>query len=139
VHAGLQPHGLLDIDGNRVITKSEYLAHGMSLAVGTAVNLCLGGDLLILGMSLDDVYLRDAILLHRRWIRDVSIKSARTYVGAIEAIIGKGGRSLVEGRRHVESPLPPEDSETPREALEIRVASSGIGASSGVSAPRPSS
>lgn len=65
------PHGLLDMEGNCVITKSEYLAHGMSLAVGTAVNACLGGDLLILGMSLDDGYLREAILEHRRWIRDV--------------------------------------------------------------------
>jgi hypothetical protein len=65
------PHGILDLEGNCVITRSEYDAHRMSLAVGTAVNLCLGGDLLILGMSLDDAYLRDAILQHRRWIRDV--------------------------------------------------------------------
>jgi hypothetical protein len=65
------PHGILDLEGNCVITKSEYDAHRMSLAVGTAVNLCLGGDLLIVGMSLDDAYLRDAILQHRRWIRDV--------------------------------------------------------------------
>jgi hypothetical protein len=63
-------HGLLD-EGECVITKSEYAAHQMSLAVGTAVNLCLGGDLVILGMSLDDDYLRDAILKQRRWIRDV--------------------------------------------------------------------
>ena len=49
----------------------------MSLAVGTAVSLCLGGDLLIVGMSLDDAYLREAILRHRRWIRDVFWVDAR--------------------------------------------------------------
>jgi hypothetical protein len=65
------PHGLLDMHGDCVFTKSEYDAHRMSLAVGTAVNMCLGGSLLILGMSLDDAYLRDAILHHRRWIKDV--------------------------------------------------------------------
>ncbi len=64
-------HGLLDISGDCVMTESEYKIHGMSLAVNTAVSLCLGGDLLILGMSLGDRYLRDAILQQRRWFRQV--------------------------------------------------------------------
>jgi hypothetical protein len=76
VHPGLVstpiyfPHGLLD-QANLVITKSEYDKHRGSLAVTTAVHLCLGGDLVILGMSLADEYLRRAILKNRRWIRDV--------------------------------------------------------------------
>lgn len=53
------------------MTESEYKIHGMSLAVSTAVSLCLGGDLVILGMSLGDRYLRDAILQQRRWFRQV--------------------------------------------------------------------
>ena len=65
------PHGLLDVYGNCVMTKSEYLKHGMSLAVGTAVQLCLGGDLLILGMSISDQYLQEALIRHRKWIKDV--------------------------------------------------------------------
>ncbi len=65
------PHGLLDIQGACVMTRSEYDLHGASLAAGAAVSLCLGGDLLVLGMSLSDRYLRDAILRGRQWIRDI--------------------------------------------------------------------
>lgn len=65
------PHGLLDTDGNCVMTKSEYARYKMSMGVRTAISLCLGGDLLILGMSLGDAYLRRAILKQRRWIRNI--------------------------------------------------------------------
>jgi hypothetical protein len=65
------PHGLLDVYGNCVMTKSEYLKHKMSLAVGTAVQFCLGGDLLILGMSMSDGYLQEALIANRRWIKDI--------------------------------------------------------------------
>lgn len=64
------PHGLL-IQGNVVMTKSEYDKHMGSLAVATAVHLSVGGDLVIIGMSLGDPYLRDAILQNRRWLRRV--------------------------------------------------------------------
>lgn len=64
------PHGLLN-DGNLVMTKSEYDLHEGSLAMATAVQLCLGSDLVILGMSLADTYLRREILRHRRWIRRI--------------------------------------------------------------------
>jgi hypothetical protein len=53
------------------MTASEYRLHEMSLAARVAVSLCLGGDLLILGMSLGDKYLRDALLENRNWIRDI--------------------------------------------------------------------
>jgi hypothetical protein len=64
------PHGLLDL-GNVVMTKSEYDKHLGSLAVTTAVHLAIGGDLVIIGMSLGDTYLRDALLQNRRWIREI--------------------------------------------------------------------
>jgi hypothetical protein len=64
------PHGLLN-EGNVVMTESEYMRHKGSLAVMTAVHLAIGGDLVILGMSLADEYLREAILSSRHWIRDV--------------------------------------------------------------------
>jgi hypothetical protein len=64
------PHGLLD-EGNCVMTASEYQLHRMSLAANVAVSLCLGGDLLILGMSLGDMYLRDALIENRNWIREI--------------------------------------------------------------------
>jgi hypothetical protein len=64
------PHGLLDY-GAIVMTKSEYDRHQGSLAVSTAVHLAIGGDLVILGMSLGDAYLRDSILQSRRWLRNI--------------------------------------------------------------------
>jgi hypothetical protein len=64
------PHGLLD-QGNVVMTKSEYDKHLGSLAVTTAVHLAVGGDLVIIGMSLGDTYLRDAVLQNRRWLRGI--------------------------------------------------------------------
>lgn len=64
------PHGLLD-QGNVVMTESEYIRHRASLAMSTAIHLSLGSDLVIVGMSLADSYLRRALLKHRRWIREI--------------------------------------------------------------------
>lgn len=64
------PHGLL-LEGSVVLTRSEYDRHVGSLAMTTAVHLCIGGDLVILGMSLADAYLRAAILQNRQWLRSV--------------------------------------------------------------------
>ena len=64
------PHGTLTM-GNLVMTQSEYDKFHASAAMETAVHLCMGGDLVILGMSLSDEYLRKALLRHRRWIRDI--------------------------------------------------------------------
>lgn len=64
------PHGLL-LQGNVVLTRSEYDRHVGSVAMTTAVHLCIGGDLVILGMSLADGYLRQALLMNRPWIRRV--------------------------------------------------------------------
>src|SRR5690606_25782001 len=59
------PHGTLTM-GNLVITQSEYDKFHASATMESAVHLCMGGDLVILGMSLSDSYLRQALLRHRR-------------------------------------------------------------------------
>jgi hypothetical protein len=62
------PHGALDLHGTCVMTRSEYDQHGMTMAATAAVNACFGGDLIILGMSMTDRYLREAIRDNRRHI-----------------------------------------------------------------------
>lgn len=64
------PHGLL-LEGNVVLTRSEYDRHVGSVAMTTAVHLCIGGDLVVVGMSLADAYLRDALLQNRAWLRNI--------------------------------------------------------------------
>jgi hypothetical protein len=64
------PHGQLFI-GNIVMTKSEYDKHLGGFAVSTATHLAIGGNLVILGMSLSDSYLRDAIMKNRQWIHNI--------------------------------------------------------------------
>jgi hypothetical protein len=64
------PHGLL-MQANVVMTKSEYDKYLGGFAVATATHLAIGGDLVIIGMSLGDSYLRDALLKNRTWLRDV--------------------------------------------------------------------
>ncbi|WP_437545647.1 hypothetical protein WME97_40060 [Sorangium sp. So ce367] len=64
------PHGLLRM-GNVVMTESEYMRHRGSIAVTTAVHLAIGGDLLILGMSMADRYLREALLANRDWLGEI--------------------------------------------------------------------
>jgi hypothetical protein len=64
------PHGLL-VQANVVMTQSEYDRHKGGFAVSTATHLAIGGDLVILGMSLGDSYLREALLKNRSWIRDI--------------------------------------------------------------------
>lgn len=64
------PHGLL-LFGNAIVTKSDYDRLMGSLAMLTAVHLAIGGDLIILGMSLGDSYLRKALLEQRRWLRNI--------------------------------------------------------------------
>ncbi len=64
------PHGLLHA-GELVMTESEYAKHRGSLAVATAVHLAIGSDLVVLGMSLEDAYLRAAILDNREWLHRI--------------------------------------------------------------------
>ena len=64
------PHGLLS-HGRVVLTRSEYDELQAGVAMMTAINVALGSDLVILGMSLDDAYLRAEILKHRRWFQKV--------------------------------------------------------------------
>jgi len=64
------PHGLLS-EGQVVLTQSEYDRLQAGVAMDTAVHIALGSHLVILGMSLDDSYLRHALLKHRRWLGDI--------------------------------------------------------------------
>lgn len=52
------PHGLIDQSGLCVITASEYAALGDTLALQLAVHSAFRSHLLVVGMSLDDNYLR---------------------------------------------------------------------------------
>lgn len=63
------PHGL--INGTCVITKSDYEANNQSLAFGLAIHAAFGNNLAIVGMSLQDKYLRRHIQSFRSQIKDV--------------------------------------------------------------------
>ena len=64
------PHGLLS-HGRVVLTRSEYDELQAGIAMTTAVHVALGSDLVILGMSLDDAYLRSVLMHHRRWLGEI--------------------------------------------------------------------
>lgn len=64
------PHGLLS-QGRVTLTRSEYDQLQAGVAMMTAINVALGGTLVILGMSLDDDYLRSEISRHRPWFQDI--------------------------------------------------------------------
>lgn len=56
------PHGLLDSSGLCVMSKDEYEAMDGTLALGLAVHLAFDSHLVIVGMSLDDSYLREQLM-----------------------------------------------------------------------------
>ena len=57
------PHGLATAD--TVMTASQYEANSQTLAFGLAVHASFGNSLAIVGMSLDDEYLRDHLQRYR--------------------------------------------------------------------------
>lgn len=65
------PHGAIEISGGVVMTTSEYTALGGSLAYSLALSLAFGHNLVIVGMSLADEYLRQAIAQWRRDVQDI--------------------------------------------------------------------
>lgn len=66
------PHGALQPGGICVMTASQYAALDGTLALQLATHLAFDQHLLIVGMSLDDRYLRDQIERFRRHIRQVT-------------------------------------------------------------------
>jgi hypothetical protein len=65
------PHGATNYSGQAVMTSGEYATHEGSLAYFLAVSAAFENNLWICGMSLDDAYLREALLKHRRQINQV--------------------------------------------------------------------
>lgn len=65
------PHGALDISGVCVMTGREYNALRGTLALQLAVHAAFGQDLAIVGMSLDDEYLREQLSSFRDQINQV--------------------------------------------------------------------
>lgn len=63
------PHGLAT--GDSVMTASQYEANRASLAFSLAIHSAFGNTLVIVGMSLDDNYLREQIEVSRRSLGDV--------------------------------------------------------------------
>jgi hypothetical protein len=63
------PHGLAT--GSAVMTKSQYKALGNSLAFALAVHAAFGSNLAIVGMSLEDDYLRDHLSSFRKDIGSI--------------------------------------------------------------------
>ena len=63
------PHGLAT--GSTVMTRSEYQAQGNTLAFALAVHAAFGTDLAIVGMSLEDDYLREQITRFRKDIGSI--------------------------------------------------------------------
>lgn len=65
------PHGAANYSGNAVMTSSEYAAHDGSLAYLLSVSAAFENNLWIVGMSLDDVYLRNQLATHRNQINRI--------------------------------------------------------------------
>lgn len=67
----LHPHGAVDIGGRCVMTSEEYRALNGTLGLELAVHSCFGDNILILGMSLEDEYLRRQLVMFRGQIRSI--------------------------------------------------------------------
>jgi len=65
------PHGAANYSGEAVMTSSEYAAHDGSLAYLLSVSAAFENHLWIVGMSLDDVYLRNQLAAHRNQIHRI--------------------------------------------------------------------
>jgi hypothetical protein len=65
------PHGALDISGVCVMTEREYRSMNGTLALQLAAHAAFGLDLVIVGMSLQDAYLREQLDAFRTQIRGI--------------------------------------------------------------------
>jgi hypothetical protein len=65
------PHGAVNYSGEAVMTSAEYGAHNGSLAYLLSVAAAFENNLWIVGMSLDDDYLREHLRQHRNQINGV--------------------------------------------------------------------
>jgi hypothetical protein len=65
------PHGAIDEHGLCVLAESEYRGLRSSLALQLAAHAAFGTRLVIVGMSLEDTYLREQIAAFRNEMREV--------------------------------------------------------------------
>lgn len=65
------PHGVIDLTGRCVMAASEYRSLQDTLALQLAVHMAFGLNLAIVGMSLEDLYLRDQLERFRSQINQV--------------------------------------------------------------------
>lgn len=128
------PHGAIDHGGICVITAGEYASMDGTLALELAVHAAFRCDLLIVGMSLEDDYLREQIAKFRPfidgiyWVKpgtlepddatwayknDVSVVQPASfgsfweYVGGLEGPAELNMASIVAGRRQGGDKRPP--------------------------------
>lgn len=67
----IHPHGAVDLTGMCVVSEAEYKSLNGTLAMQVAVNSAFASNLLIIGMSLNDTYLKDQLSLFRGQIHDI--------------------------------------------------------------------
>ncbi|OGU41640.1 MAG: hypothetical protein A2X61_12695 [Ignavibacteria bacterium GWB2_35_12] len=65
------PHGTIESSGKCVLSKSEYEALNGTLALTLATHSAFASDLVIVGMSLEDDYLKEQISKFRNQIRNI--------------------------------------------------------------------
>ena len=65
------PHGAIDFYGTCVMTSDEYLSLNGTLALQVAVHSSFLNNLVIVGMSLEDDYLRKQIEIFRPYIKNI--------------------------------------------------------------------
>ncbi len=67
----LHPHGAFDMYGLCILSTSDYKSMDGTLALQLAVHAAFQEYLVIIGMSLEDIYLREQVTLFRNQINDV--------------------------------------------------------------------
>jgi hypothetical protein len=77
------PHGIIDLSGLCVMAASEYRLMQGTLALQLATHAAFGLNLAIVGMSLEDAYLREQVELFREQIKSIFFFTANPPVDSI--------------------------------------------------------
>lgn len=65
------PHGAIDMQGLCVMAESDYQSIENTLTSSLAIHLCFQKNLVIIGMSLDDLYLLKQLALYRKKLNKI--------------------------------------------------------------------
>lgn len=90
------PHGVIDVTGHCVVASSEYHSLSDTLALQLAVHSAFGLNLAIVGMSLEDVYLREQLETFRGQISRVFMFTDVAVSGATARWAWKNDVTVVE-------------------------------------------